>query len=213
MIKFDAWMLPDGETHLSGWMTQVNRRVDGRLAYQYHKYEVALALCGQRQTAIDIGAHVGLLSYWMARDFKNVAAFEPVAAHRECFAVNVPASNVTLHACALGEHDAMVSIKTAPTSSGDSVVSGAGDIPMYRLDDFHLADVSFAKLDLEGGELFALRGGEETIKRCRPVVMVEQKAGHGASFGISDTAAVDYLHSLGMKTRQVISGDYIMSFD
>jgi FkbM family methyltransferase len=121
--------------------------------------------------------------------------------------------NVILHPCALGEMESMVSIYTAPTSSGDSWVDGVGDIPMKRLDDFGLQDVDFIKLDCEGFELFALRGGEEMLKRCRPCVIVEQKPGRAQKFGLRETEAVDYLRGLGAHLRTVISGDYVVSWD
>jgi FkbM family methyltransferase len=157
----------------------------------------------------------------MAKVFESVHAFEPVADHRACFAVNVTAPNVTMHACALGEKNGSVSMKTAPTSSGDSFVSGhsmlaevagPGDIPMKRLDEFNLQDVDFIKLDCEGYELFSLRGGEETLKRCRPCVIVEQKPGRAQKFGLPETGAVAYLQSLGAVLRQEISGDYFLSW-
>jgi FkbM family methyltransferase len=45
-------------------------------------------------------------------------------------------------------------------------------IEVVRLDDFALAP-TFMKLDVQGYELAALRGGSETIAAHRPVVMVE----------------------------------------
>jgi len=45
MIRFGPWHLPDGETHLQEWMTTVNRDVEGRLTYQYNKYDAALRYC------------------------------------------------------------------------------------------------------------------------------------------------------------------------
>jgi FkbM family methyltransferase len=135
--------------------------------------------------------------------------------------VNVTAQNVTLHACALGEKEGWVSMKTAPTSSGDTFVTGhsmlaevagAGDIPMKRLDDFGFQDVDFLKVDCEGYELFVLRGAEEMLKRCRPCVIVEQKPGHAQKFGLPETAAVPYLQSLGAALLQEISGDFILAW-
>lgn len=212
MIKFNEWYLPDGEKHLSEWMFKVNRVVEGRLTYQYHKYEAALKLCSDRLVAVDVGAHVGLLSYWMARDFGFVNAFEPVEAHRECFKSNVlhTRSNVNLHACALGEKEGFVKIHTEPTSSGDSRVDGSGDIPMHTLDSFDLEDVSFLKIDAEGFEKFILSGAEGTLLRCMPALMIEQKPGHGKHFGIGDTDAIPYLEELGYKVVKIMSGDYLM---
>lgn len=232
MIKFDKWYLPDGEEHLQGWMTKKNQIIDGRLTYQYHKYEAATALCKQRRVAVDIGAHVGLMSYWMARDFSQVHSFEPVAMHRECFLSNCDSfvtadrlkddeappggiaammSGSFLHACALGDRVGSVRmIVPDHGSSGSAMIGGDGDIPLKRLDDMGLIDVDYIKLDCEGSELFALRGGENTIKRDMPVIMVEQKPGRAQRFGLDETGAVTYLRTLGYRLDKVLSGDYIM---
>ena len=111
----------------------------------------------------------------LSRAFREVVAFEPVQAHRECFVRNVEATNVTLHPCALGMLEGSVSIRTEPTSTGDSWVKGEGDIPMRTLDSFNLENVDFIKIDCEGYEENVLRGAMDTIRRCRPVVLVEQK--------------------------------------
>lgn len=211
MIQFDQWMFPDGEKHLQEWMNKVNVRIEGRLTYQMGKYQAATSYCSAKRVSVDVGAHVGLMSYWMAKDFDHVHAFEPVSAHRECFAFNVPAYNVTMHPVALGVVNDSVAIRTGPNSSGDSWVSGPGDIEMTVLDEFELEDVDFLKLDTEGHELPILMGGEKTLKRCRPVVMVEQKKGHAQRFGLPETGAVDYLKSLGYALRREMSGDYIMT--
>ena len=221
MLKFDQWYLPDGEKHLSEWMLKVNRVVDGRLTYQYHKYEEALKLCSTRSVAVDAGCHVGLLAFWMARDFGFVHAFEPVAAHRECFEANLRGrANVNLHAFALGDKEGHVKIRTEPTSSGDSRVDGEGDIPMHRLDDMiatgyaQFIHVDFIKIDCEGYEHQVIAGARETLIRCRPCVIVEQKPHKlGPNFGIKGTPAVDALRELGARVVKELSGDYIMVFD
>lgn len=214
MKEWRGLWLPDGETHLIEWMAQVNQVIDGKPTYQYHKLEKALQFVKQFRAAVDIGAHCGLWSMHLAKRFQFVHAFEPVDEHRLCFAKNVPARDgVFLYAMALGERDASVSIHTAPTSSGDSWVKGEGDIPLRRLDDFDLPNIDFMKLDCEGYELFALRGAEETLKRCQPCVIVEQKPGKAQNFGIGETDAVTYLRDLGAKLRGSISGDYILSWD
>jgi FkbM family methyltransferase len=206
--------LPASEQHLDKWMLDMNRRVDGKLTYQYHKLEAALKWVTAWRVAVDVGAHCGLWSVHLAKRFGYVHAFEPVALHRECFKLNVIEPNVELYPWALGMKDGSIAIHTAPTSSGDSWVDGSGDIPLRRLDDcVHLENVDFIKLDCEGYELFALRGGEELLKRCRPCVIVEQKPGRAEKFGLKRTEAVDYLQGLGAKLRKEMSGDYVLSWD
>jgi len=220
--EFGGWQLPDHEEHLLGWFRKTNDVASGRQRYQGKKQQLALQWCKKFRTAVDVGGHVGLWSYYLASHFATVHAFEPVAEHRECFAVNVTAGNVTMHACALGERDGLIAMNTKPNSSGDSVVmghsmlaavAGSGDIPMRRLDDFNFQDVDFLKIDCEGYELFVLRGATELLNRCRPCIIVEQKPGHAQKFGLQETEAVPYLESLGATLRKVISGDFIMSWD
>ena len=208
-----GWYFPDHEQHLIGWLEKVNDRVDGRLRYQGKKYDEAMKWCKQFRTAIDVGAHVGLFSYYLAKQFKDVMSFEPVLEHRLCFAKNVVADNVILWARALGETTKEVSIHTTHGSSGDSWINGDGNIAQNPLDVLEYEWVDFIKIDCEGSELLVLRGAEETIKRWRPCIMVEQKPGHAQRFGLPETGAVDYLKSLGATLRAEMSGDFIFSFE
>lgn len=226
MIQHQGVWLPDGETHLTGWMDKAGELVDGKGTYQIKKLREALKHVKQWRTAVDIGAHCGLWSMQLVKKFARLEAFEPVAAHRDCWQRNVEwrdlnlpsldvyppiyARKAELHACALGDHEGSIKITTAPTSSGDSRVDGDGDIPMHTLDSFELQDVDFIKIDTEGYELFAVRGAEQTIKRCRPVMIVEQK-GHGQQFyGFRKEEAAELLESWGMRRVINLSGDIVM---
>lgn len=219
MKNFQGIWLPDHEVHLVEHMKKTGERADGKPAYQLKKIKAALSFVKNRHLAIDIGGHCGLWSMHLANHFEFVEAFEPIAAHRECFLKNIPDAveppkfgKVKINACALGDHAGTVSMHTSDGSSGDSWVKGEGDIPLATLDSFDFQYVDFIKLDCEGYELFALRGGEETIKRCRPTIIVEQKPGRAEKFGLAQKEAVTYLQWLGMELRQEISGDFILTF-
>lgn len=214
MKEYGGWAFPDHEVHLLEWMQRRPDPVAGRMRYQGKKQDAALAWCKLRRAAVDVGAHIGLWSFYLARQFDKVVAFEPVAEHRECFIKNVLDQNdVMLYPCALGDHEGSIAMHTSVGSSGDSWVNGDGDIPMKALDSFDLQDVDFIKIDCEGGELAVLKGAEQTLRHCKPCVIVEQKPGRAQKFGLGETAAVDYLQSLGAVLRKTISGDYILSWD
>lgn len=213
MIYADGWWFPDGETHLMKWMAnpKVRMAMNGRPAYQGAKQKAAMELCTQFRTAVDVGGHVGLWSFNLAHAFDRVHAFEPVADHRECFVRNTEGlANIDLHACALGDREGSVRIRTEPTSSGDSRVDGAGDIPMHTLDSFHLDHVDLIKIDCEGFELFVLRGAEELLARQKPVIVVEQKPGHAVKYGLGDREALPFLESMGYRLAREMAGDLIM---
>jgi len=208
--------LPMGEEHLAHWMHHDKhaRMVDGKLTYQYHKLEAALAHCRSFRVAIDVGAHAGLWSMQLVKHFEHVHAFEPVALHRDCFERNLAFSDHwALWPYACGAEAGRVAITTRETSSGDSFVSGPGEIEMVTIDSMRIVNVDFIKVDVEGYELEVLMGAEETLKRCRPCVIVEQKAKNLARMGSKGEPAVDYLRALGAYARGCISGDWIVSWD
>lgn len=233
-----GWWLPDREAHLQDWMTRVNKRVVGpggeeRLAYQYHKYEKLLPWAKQRRIAVDVGAHVGLWSWVLARDFEEVVAFEPVPGHYLCWMKNMQQAckNAWLWPHALGETSGNVILRTRTAdSSGDTGVEPGAPEPgnslfpldpgyfsaeLQTLDSFDLVHVDLMKLDCEGYELFALKGAVETLKRCRPAIIVEQKpeTGFEARYGVTAKDCIAFLTGLGAVQRQVIQGDYIFSWD
>jgi len=211
---------PSSELHLIEWMQQTNQiAADGLPAYQLHKYRAALEFTHRHRTAVDVGANIGMWSRVMALDFQTVFAFEPVDAFADCWRANVKAHNAHLRRVALGAAPGIVAMKNVtPNSCGDTTVDVGqvgelmNGVEMVTLDSLDLSHVDFLKADCEGYELFVMQGAVETIKRCRPTIVVEQKPGHGATFGLEDDAAVQFLKTLGMETRRVISGDYIMEF-
>ncbi len=200
--------LPDHEKHLTHY---AHNGPFGKWTYQAHKMIAALEYVTAFNQAIDVGGHCGLWSKELVKAFDEVVAFEPVADHRECFSLNVPPT-YHLHPVALGEKPGSIRIHRTEGSSGDSWVEGDGDIPMHTLDSYNLSP-DFIKLDCEGYEYYALKGGEETLLRWKPVVIVEQKPGKAQQFGLEETQAVTYLQSLGATLRKEIVGDFILSWE
>lgn len=218
MFKHQGIWLPDGETHLTGMLDR-GPFIDGKGTYQYKKYQQVLAFTPDRNTAIDVGAHVGLWSMHLAKHFAAVVAFEPVEAHRACFLKNLEGhpnlEKVILHPFIAGDRETNVALRFNSTSSGDTWVdpeAGPGPYMQVLIDSFNVENVSLIKLDCEGYELFALKGAEETIKKWKPTVIVEQKPGRAEKFGLQRTQAVTYLEGLGMSRRLEMSGDFILGW-
>jgi FkbM family methyltransferase len=68
-----------------------------------------------------------------------------------------------------------------PVDTMDALVSRTG---LTRLD--------FIKIDVEGGELHVLHGGEGTIKEFRPALLVEIEARHTARYQYAPEAITDW---------------------
>lgn len=224
--------LPASEQHFADMILNHSKvgLVDGKGTYQVHKLRAALAHqpAARRRVALDIGAHVGLWAMWLVKEFAHVHAVEPVPAHADILPFNVAETNYTLHRVALGAAHGAVNItvpthqtggahvKTARANPGAKYnVAGAVEtwlgVPLRPLDSFGLGDVDFIKIDVEGYEQPVLEGARETILRCRPNIVIEQK-GNEAAYGQPRDAALAYLRDLGMTPLRVISGDWVMGW-
>jgi hypothetical protein len=81
------------------------------------------------------------------------------------------------------------------------------------LDSFSLPNVSFIKIDCEGYEPFILAGAEQTIKKCRPVILMENKNYSKKYYGTEGNLAVDLLLSWGYKIAQQWPKDCVMIYE
>lgn len=206
-----GWQWPDHEVHLIEWMSKTPAyMLNGRRAYQGQKQALVLQHCRKFRIALDVGAHIGLWSFNLAERFEHVHAFEPVEAHRECFAANVKAENVTMHGCALGAAKATCDMAVADGSSGDTRVAPGLSVEMLPLDHFSFKFVDLIKVDCEGYEENVLRGAEETIKTWRPTIIVEQKRDMATRFDLKPLGGVEYLKSIGYKQVLDYGGDFVM---
>ncbi len=193
------WTLPGGDTFFH---TQLpgSRVLLGRPTWEGSTLEACLAHTAGRRRALDVGAHIGFWSRWLASHFEHVEAFEPHALLRECLRSNVEATNRAIHGCALGDRNGAIAVILGAENTGTShvVESTPGDVPLRRLDEFAFTDVDFIKIDVEGYELFVLQGSVATLRRNLPLVLVEQNESN-ARYGLSPLAAVSFLEALGAR--------------
>ena len=69
-------------------------------------------------------------------------------------------------------------------------------------------------LDVQGSELIALKGAAETIKRCRPVVLIEEKPIGGPTGSTAHIhQARDFLWHLGMTRKDRMGADRVYAFE
>ena len=178
MYTKHGWWFPDEDTHFCE-MLDKNIAKGNQPVYQEPVRQRSLRFVKQKRIALDIGANIGLWSRDLCAEFNSVMAFEPVEQFRLCLEKNVIADNLLTLPCALGEEETMIQMIVTEGNTGHSHVDqnsmGTGSVQMHTLDYFMLQDVDYIKIDCEGYELPIVRGGEETIKRCRSVMVVEQK--------------------------------------
>jgi FkbM family methyltransferase len=214
MYESHGWWFPDAEDHFPKMLAKSVSK-GGPTEYQYQVRNRSLNYVKQNRVALDIGANVGLWSRDLVKHFDNVIAFEPVLMFRECLARNVFAKNLEVRSIALGDQEGMISMIITEGNTGHTHVdpnSVNGDTQITKLDSLNIDNVDYIKIDCEGYEYRVLRGAEETIKRCRPVVVIEQKPHDAYSKDYGQFAAIGLLQEWGMVKLDQVKDDWIMGW-
>jgi FkbM family methyltransferase len=169
----------------------------------------AIGLCTQRRHAIQAGGCVGLYPLALAEHFGRVDTWEPSTVNLPYLKRNVAGvSNIYLHEGALTDdvtqHWCMQHF--AANCGGSHLVPFVHElVAPYRGDDYGWQDVDFVQLDVEGHELPALLGLEQTLLRCRPVVQIEEYGWGAPRYGYAQDAARKWLEARGW--RQVLASE------
>lgn len=141
--------------------------------------ELTARACKRRAFVIQAGGHIGLWPIRLAQHFQTVVTFEPEPALFECLKRNVakvaPKSDIRPMGVALGAFAGPVMMSSVGTA-GSSRVWEKGTIPVNQvtIDQYEFPRVDAIILDIEGGEVDALKGATETIKKWRPILHVEE---------------------------------------
>lgn len=152
--------------------------------------------------AIDGGAHQGIWTQELMKRFDQVIAFEPVESNRKM----IP-QGADVYPYALGEISGTVDMLPGTENTGQYHVTPGTTHTMVALDDFKIV-CDFLKLDVEGYELQALKGAEGLLKRCKPVVLIEDN-GLCERYGVAHLAADEYLKALGYYCVGRMNKDYL----
>ncbi len=80
---------------------------------------------------------------------------------------------------------------------------------MRRLDAMDLPECDLIWLDVEGYELYALMGAEQTIERFWPAVIIEDN-GVSERMGIAHNAATEWLYHRGYINSLKLGNDRLM---
>jgi FkbM family methyltransferase len=142
-------------------------------------------------TAIDVGANYGMYLARLVELSQRCVAFEPIPAFADMLRRGF-GGTVDVHAVALSEQSGdTVELRLPHLFTGYATVEKANELESRRhgrvdtivvqrrcLDDYVFEGVAFIKIDVEGHEGSVLQGAVDTLRRCRPNVLVEVEERH-----------------------------------
>jgi len=169
--------------------------------WEAHNTPIFEAFIKPGKDVVDVGAYIGshTIKYGQLAKPGKVYAFEPQDDIHQILSYNIELNGlgdtVTAYKMALGDRSCNTRMARPATKKslespekfgnrGASPVVGCLDdsdeafsFEMRTLDSFELDNVGFIKIDVEGAQLMVLKGAEETIKRNKPIMLIEINAG------------------------------------
>jgi FkbM family methyltransferase len=191
--------------------------------WERHSFDLLAEHVVPGSVVVEVGAHIGTHTVrigQLAGPWGRVYAFEPQRKiYRELhhnLALN-GLTNVVAMRMAIGSGATRV-IEMNPTTPGNEGGTGVGaggdEAELRSLDSFHFERVSLLKIDVETYENEVLDGAVDTIRRNRPVILIEIMGGtdlETASPDVLEKIAVTRgkLEALNYSVSQVFKHDYL----
>lgn len=175
----------------------------------------------KRRTAIDIGCHYGFFTKYLSSVFDNVHAFDFPNDVLKCCRHNLrQCENVTIHDNGIGDTNGQVHTtdwskkhkRRAPLGMHVDPKNSGRIYPIKTLDSFAIPHVDLIMIDTEGYEKHVLKGAESTIKKHKPVLVIEFHRTFNnkidnltKKFGYTLADLQTYVESLGYRSLAYIS--------
>jgi len=137
---------------------------------------------------LDVGANIGLYSLHAARRIGSrgrVIAFEPTPHTYDLFIENIKLNRreeiIEPHRFGLSDHTGDLPLVTGgrPASNrlGEEGQDSDGNVAVKALDEIsnslNLERLDFLKVDIEGGEAKMFAGAKDTLRKFRPLILLE----------------------------------------
>ncbi len=184
-------------------------------AYEKDELQMILQLLREGDTVLDVGANIGWVSMNIARAVRDVKifSFEPVPQTYSYLKKHIrmnEMTNIEAINYGLSDTDTEITFFYYPGVTGNSSMknlSGSENVEKVNVRVRKLDDVvseknirvDFIKCDVEGAELLVFKGGEETIKRDKPIVFTEMLRKWSKNFNYHPNDIIALFKAFGYK--------------
>jgi FkbM family methyltransferase len=151
----------------------------------------AKSIARSNSTFIDGGAHMGVYSILLADNFEKVYAFEPQRRTYFQLCGNIfinEKDNIITNCAALTDKQQANDVRTLYIVSDDGggstlektteTVKRTEEVRTTAIDDYAIENVGLIKLDIEGSELAAIQGAENTLRNNAYPPIIFEANGH-----------------------------------
>jgi len=202
----DGFFIPDGDL-------PKHHIADSVVQHDTILHKKVLEYANRKRHMVDVGGNVGRWSIDFAKHFAQVSAFEPAPYHIDCFEKNCASyGNIHLYPYGLSNANKKGNLEVAVEQHLGStrvIPNDDGNIDLKTLDEHGFDNVDVLKVDVEGLEIDVLQGAEQTIAKCKPIIVIERCVFNSERFGLDKMASHNELDRQGYKRLFKITRDCI----
>jgi len=182
--------------------------------WEPHFKTVVQHLVKEGDTVLDCGSNFGYNAVIMGKQIGpsgRLFAFEPQRIVNQQLSGNMILNNIynaiVVHA-ALGQEQGITTMSPVLydldwVNIGDTSVGEGGDEVQVITLDMIDSQPDFIKMDVQGYELFALLGAENTIKQSLPDIFIEIEEHQLAKFNVTKDQLFNYIKSFGYRMFRI----------
>jgi FkbM family methyltransferase len=183
--------------------------------YEKTDFDMALKLIEENFIVFDIGANIGWYTINISKLVEGVKvfSFEPIPKTLRYLKKNIEInniSNVQVFNFGFSNEEKEITFYYYPEGSGNASLANLSKsnnvekISCYvrKMDNFvseKKIKVDFIKCDVEGAELFVFKGGIETIKTHKPIILAEMLRKWSANFNYHPNEIIELLSDVGYR--------------
>jgi len=169
VITKEGYAIIERDSHLGKWVVE-----HARIDFDHNALPAYLPYF-KGGTFVNIGANIGCYAYPFALLADIVICYEPNPEAFSCLKHNMSGfKNVILRNDALSDHSFHYSVTTPNDNIGMAFIEQKTEGKLTKsLDREEIPSCDFLLMDCEGHELKVLIGGEQTINKYRPIMVIE----------------------------------------
>jgi len=175
----NGWHVPEGDTKMTRHIE--SDKSPALAEYEHKQRKTILKNIPVKNTFVDVGANVGVWSITLAQHFDTVYSYEPSVRNRECLEKNVEGKTIIKNVALSnfnGESTFHDEIKNCGNSKlwNEGDVPGLYNVPVRKLDEENIENISLIKMDVQGYEWQVIQGAQNVIEQQQPWIAFEVSA-------------------------------------
>lgn len=196
--------------------------------WEEHMHDIFKKYVSKDSVVIECGCHIGTHTLPLASLCKTFYGFEPMPNTYDILNKNIELNNITnaiIYKKGVSNKEDITQYCWIPENNpgGSGLDNNPMGIPSWitptnknikveltTIDLLQLDKLDFIKIDVEGYETFVIDGAINTIRKCRPVIIMEVWKNHYGEFDINHTKTMfKNILELGYEVLHINGPDFL----